>query len=394
MNEVTNGGVNAGVQTINFVGHIDSNNAAAAEQEIAAIRATAPDAEVVIDAENLEYISSAGLRVILRLRKEKPNLKIINVSAEVYEVFEMTGFSEMIHIEKGYRKLSVEGCEVIGQGSNGKVYRLDPDTIIKVYLNPDSLPDIHRERELARKAFVMGIPTAIPYDVVKVGEGYGSVFELLNAKSFTKLINAEPENLEKYIELYVDLLKKIHSTELKPGEMPSMKEVALGWAKYLKDYLAPDKSEKLISLIEAVPEDLHMMHGDYHTKNVMMQNGEVLLIDMDTLCTGHPVFEFASIFLAYCGYGELDHSITESFMGLPYETAEKIWNRTLELYFDTTDKEKLEEYADKAKVIGYTRMMRRTIRRIGFDDPDGKALIECCEKHLNELLEKVDTLLF
>ena len=107
--------------------------------------------------------------MILRLRKQEPELAIVNASPEVYEIFEMTGFTEMMPVSRAYRRVSVDGCEVIGQGANGKVYRLDPETIIKVYLNPNSLPDIHRERELARKAFVLGIPTAIPYDVVKVG---------------------------------------------------------------------------------------------------------------------------------------------------------------------------------------------------------------------------------
>src|SRR5574344_2999539 len=111
----------------------------------------------------------------------------------------MTRFSELIHVEKAYRVISIEGCEVIGQGSNGKVYRLDPDTIIKVYNNPDALPDIRRERELARKAFVKGIPTAIPYDVVKVGAGYGSVFELLSAKSFSKLLKEDPGKIDEIV---------------------------------------------------------------------------------------------------------------------------------------------------------------------------------------------------
>ena len=136
-------------------------------------------------------------RIILRLKKNNASLKIINVSSDVYEIFEMTGFSEIMPIEKAYREFSVEGCEIIGQGANGKVYRIDPETIIKVYNNPDSLPDIKRERELARKAFVLGIPTAIPYDVVKVGDGYGSVFELLNAKSFAKQTGADEEKLTK-----------------------------------------------------------------------------------------------------------------------------------------------------------------------------------------------------
>ncbi len=383
-----------GLLTLNFEGRIDSGNAANIEAQAEEIRANQQHDSLVIDADNLEYISSAGLRTILRLRKEEPTLKIINVNPEVYEIFDMTGFSEMINIEKAYRKLSVEGCEVIGQGANGKVYRLDPDTIIKVYYNPDSLPDIHRERELARKAFVLGIPTAIPYDVVKVGDGYGSVFELLNAKSFAKLISAYPEDIDKYVALYVDLLKKIHSTEVKPGDMPDMKAVVLNWAKFLKDYIPEDQFNKLYSLVEAVPVDNHMIHGDYHIKNVMMQNGEVLLIDMDTLCLGNPVFEFASIFLAYLGFSEYDNSVSESFLGIKHDVAVSIWEKTLRLYFNTDDEAVLEKMADKAKIIGYTRMMRRTIRRNGFETEEGRAIIELCKNHLAELLNKVDTLLF
>ena len=182
-------------------GRIDSSNAAPVEEELLEKLKDCKTPSVALDAENLEYISSAGLRVILRLRKQFPELKIINASSAVYEIFEMTGFTEMIPISKGYRKLSVEGCEVIGQGANGKVYRLDKDTIVKVYYKADALPDIHRERELARRAFVLGIPTAIPYDVARVGDSYGSVFELLNAKSFSQLIAEEPENLDKYVEL-------------------------------------------------------------------------------------------------------------------------------------------------------------------------------------------------
>lgn len=386
--------VENGVLTLFLDGRIDSANAAQVGAEIDSIMSETAYEKIVIDAENLAYISSAGLRVILKIRKADPELEIINASAEVYDIFEMTGFTEMITIKKAYRRLSVDGCEVIGEGANGKVYRLDPDTIIKVYLNPDCLPDIHRERELARKAFVLGIPTAIPYDVVKVGEGYGSVFELLNAKSFAKLIAAEPENLDKYVGLYVDLLKKIHSTELKKGDMPDMKAVALDWAEFLRDYLPEDKADKLCSLVAAVPESNSMMHGDYHIKNVMMQNDEVLLIDMDTLCMGHPVFEFASVFLAYVGYSENDHTIVEKFLGIPYDIAVKIWDKTLRLYFGTDEEQKIKEYEDKAKIVGYTRMMRRTIRRNGFDTPEGIKDIEMCKKNLEELLSRVDTLVF
>ena len=386
--------VSENVLTILLQGRVDSVTAPVAEAEIEKVRAETPHTALILDADALEYVSSAGLRVILRLRKNEPELRMINASAEVYDVFDMTGFTEMIPVEKAYRRLSVDGCEVIGQGANGRVYRIDADTIVKVYFNSDALPDIHRERELARRAFVLGIPTAIPYDVVRVGDSFGSVFELLNAKSFAKLINEAPQDTDKYVALYVDLMKKIHATVVRPEDMPDEREVVIGWVNFLRDYLPADKAEKLCALVEAVPVDHHMMHGDYHIKNVMMQNGEVLLIDMDTLCQGHPVFELASVFNAYVGFSEVDNSVSESFLGIPHDLSVSIWKKTLPLYLGTDDAEKVADVERKASLIGYSRLMRRLIRRGGLDNEQGRKEIETYKAHIIELLDKVDSLVF
>ena len=379
---------------IDLMGHIDSANAAAVEKEINETMDREAPAQLTLDATDLKYISSAGLRIILRLRKEMKDLKIINVQPEVYEIFDMTGFTEMVDIQKAYRVISVEGCEVIGQGANGKVYRIDPDTIVKVYLNPDSLPEIHRERELARAAFVLGIPTAIPYDVVRVGEGYGSVFELLNATSFAKLIINGEKDADEVAAMSIELLKLIHSTKIKPGTMPDMKAVALDWADFLKDYLPEDKYKKLHDLVAAVPDDMHMMHGDYHIKNVMLQNGEALLIDMDTLCHGYPIFELASMYNAYVGFSDTNHHQVEEFIGLSYDTAVHFWKESLRLYLEDPDEERFKEVEEKAQLIGYTRIMRRRIRRNGFDTEEGRAEIENAKAHILDILDRVDTLEF
>ncbi len=375
-------------------GHIDSSNAEAVEAEITAAREKESFSSVLVDAENLEYISSAGLRVLLRLRKACPQMEVINVRPEVYEVFDITGFTEMMTIKKAFRRVSVEGCEVIGQGANGKVYRIDPDTIVKEYFSPDSLNEINRERELARTAFVLGIPTAIPYDVVRVGNGYGSVFELLNAKSFAKLLAEGEKTVDEIAQMSIDLLKLIHGTEVKPDSMPDMKAVALDWADFLKDYLDGDLYRKLHSLVADVPEVHHMLHGDYHIKNVMLQNGEALLIDMDTLCYGHPVFELASMYNAYCGFSETDHENCLQFLGITYETAVTLWKKMLGLYLGTTDPARLKEVEEKAQIIGYTRIMRRTIRRNGLNTEPGRAVIENCRKYLETLIPRTDTLVF
>ncbi|MBQ0036641.1 MAG: phosphotransferase, partial [Firmicutes bacterium] len=292
--------------TIFVQGTVDTSNAEQFGEEVATIRAKHPDCPLIFDCDELTYISSAGLRQILKVKKANKDFKIINANSQIYEIFEMTGFTEMIDIHKAYRKIDVSGCEKIGEGSNGIVYRLNADTIIKVYKNNDALEDIKRERELARTALVMGINTAIPYDVVKVDDKYGSVFEMLDNKSITKWIKADPDNIEKYINLFVDMLKEIHNTIVKPGVLPSEKEVVLKWVTFLKDYIDEEHYNKLRSLVEEVPESDHMLHGDYHTGNVHWDMKESILIDMDTICVGNPIFEFGSIYNAFEGYGLTD----------------------------------------------------------------------------------------
>lgn len=130
---------------------IDSNNAAQFEKEIMDAIAQAPGASLVLDAENLQYISSAGLRVLMKLRKQsKKALPVLNVSPEVYEIFEVTGFTELFDVRKALRVVSIEGCELIGSGANGQVYRLTKDEMIKVFRAGMTLEEIEAEREACR----------------------------------------------------------------------------------------------------------------------------------------------------------------------------------------------------------------------------------------------------
>ena len=373
-------------------GRIDASNAAEAEEKNFSVKNDNLGKHIDVDADKLEYISSAGLRVILRLRKEEPKLAIINVASDVYEVFDMTGFTDMVTVEKAYQRMSVEGCEFIAKGANGAVYRYDDETILKTYFEKDALPEIKQERENARKAFVLGINTAIPYGIVRVDDGYGTVTELLNAVSVTKLIRNNPDDMSEAAKYYIDMLKSIQAIKVEDGEVPDMKETALSWAQFVSAHIPEEQGKKLRALIEAVPKQSTLMHGDYHTNNIMVQNGEPLLIDMDTLCMGHPVFERGSMFNAFVGYSELDHQNMMDFFGYSFETAGKFWNMALKMYLGTDDEAVCQSVAEKAMIIGYTRMLRRAIRRP--NEADSPAKIARCKEMLEVLLNKVDTLLF
>ena len=74
-------------------GKIDTSNAAEFEKEIM------KELPKEIDASQLNYISSAGLRVLLKLTKAVGDVTVNNVSSDVYEIFDVTGFSDILTIE-------------------------------------------------------------------------------------------------------------------------------------------------------------------------------------------------------------------------------------------------------------------------------------------------------
>lgn len=379
---------NADKICIEVSGRVDSSNA----QEAGNIMMDIPDGKpVVVDLEKLEYISSAGLRAMLKLKKAHKDLELINASSEVYEIFEMTGFTQIMDVKRAYRQISVEGCEEIGKGAKGTVYRLDADTVVKTYNNPESLPDILHEREVARLALVLGVPTAISYDVAKVGNSYASVFEMVNAKSFATLLEEDSENLDTYAREYVDVLKKIHGTEVPEGKLPRIKDEFLDCAVASKDVLGEERFNKAYSLIDSVPDDNHMIHGDFHTKNIMKTDEEVLTIDMDTLCVGHPVFEMAQIWRAYIGFSLVDKTNVKRFQGFSYEISEKFWRRILELYYDTEDNAIIEEKENKCKIPALLRILRFELRKKEKSD-DSEKMKEVALEELTRLLEKTDSL--
>ena len=372
---------------------LDATNAPEADAEIQAICEEYPDRNAVLDCKVLDYISSAGLRVILRLKQmHKSVSSIINVSPTVYEILDCTGFSEMFEVQKAYRTISIEGCELIGTGANGKVYRIDRETIVKTFMNPESLPDILRERELARKAFVKGIPTAISYEVVRIESGgYGAVYELLDSKSLSKLLASGEITVDEAAKMSVDLLKIVHSKTVSPGDFPDIKKKVRSWAEYLRDYLPEMQYRKISRMIEEVPDDSRIVHGDFYIRNIMYQNGECLLIDMDTLSSGNPIFEFGSIYNAYRGFYEIRPAECETFLGISSEMAAELWQKTLACYFEGADEEFLGRIEKSAMLLGHIRLLRRAIKRGGDNSEEQQKMAAHSRERIRELLAELDS---
>ncbi len=341
--------------TIKLCGRIDSNNAAEAEKEIFGIIEESGAESVVLDAENTEYISSAGLRIILKLKKTIDNSKIINASPEVYEIFEMTGFSEIIDVEKALREISVDGCEKIGEGGFGIVYRIDDETIVKIY-KAVGTDTIKREMNYAKQAFIKGIPTAISYDMVKCGGRYGAVFELIKSDTLANAIMKEPERLDEYVEKYTALVKTVQSTDVSDIISVRANDLYREVFESIKDYMTDDEYGAFMRLFDAIPDSNTMVHGDLHARNVMVQDGELLLIDMDEIMCGHPIYDLCNLYFAYKDMPrQRGGDYTMQYFGMSMEMCENFIKKFGQIYFSGLTGEQFKTMVDGMEAFAQMR---------------------------------------
>ena len=336
--------------TIYLQGKLSSTNAQEVEDAIMQIINQNQGSKIEFNAQNLEYVSSAGLRVILKVFKSHKDLKITNVSRDVYEIFEMTGFSELMTIQKALREICVDDCEVIGTGGHCKVLRLNSDTIIKLLHPGTPLEDAERERDYAKKAFVMGLPTAIPFDVVKCGDSIGLVFEMVNSDTFSAFLKKNPHRFEEFAVKYAKLMKQLHATKVNDGVLASTKQLYRDRIDNLSKlgYFTEQEIADLHRINNAFKDDYSIIHGDYHPKNVMVMDDELVLIDMADITYGNPLYDLGSMMLTHVTVtGERKESIT----GLPSEMVDNLWKVFISVYLETTDAQKIELTMKKAGIF-------------------------------------------
>ena len=314
-------------------GRVDTTNADEFYQQIVDGWQQAKGRRLVLSLAELEYISSAGLRSIVRLSKQGP-IKIVDVAPSVMDVFDMTGFSEILDIQKRIREVVVDKSQLIGEGANGAVYRLDRETVVKLYPQGTPLTVVDTERELARKSFVHGINTAITFDMVQCDGCYGTVFELVDAHMLSDTLASQPELFDTYAPKYVETYRGFHTTEVAPDEFPSIKKIYQGYIDGCVDWYSPAELDQLRAVVDSVPDRNTLLHGDYHANNIMVADGELLLIDMGDVSYGHPIFDFLATAATQANLVELDPAYAEHHTHMPVASIKRLWSYLLEHYFD------------------------------------------------------------
>ena len=298
--------------------------------------------------------------MLLKLTKAVGEVTVNNVSSEVYEIFDVTGFTEILTVNKKLKELNIDEAKLLGAGANGRVYRLDDERIVKVYNSISNPPEkIRREQESARRAFVHGIPSAIPFELVKVGDELGMIYELVNAKTLGSVVHNDPEKLEEYALRMSALLKKLHCTEMEKDTMPDARMTLRLWADIAtkSDFYSKDDMQRVYDLIDSIPMRNTFIHGDFHPGNIIVQNDELILIDMGDASVGHPVIDLLGTYQLMSLTPKKNPGVAMRYLGMTTEEAIRMWDIFIRDYLGTNDDKAIADIEESLKNYALIRSL-------------------------------------
>jgi uncharacterized protein (TIGR02172 family) len=339
--------------TLALCGRLDATSAPALEAalQLEGMR------ELVMDLQACDFISSAGLRGILKAIKEtariNASLLLVGAQPNVMSVLEVTGLTRLVTVKPKAREISIEGLEFISAGMCGQCFRIDRETIVKLY-NEGVEPRIaEQEKEFAKAAFVMGIPTAISYDVVSCGNRTGVVYEMLDAQLFSQLIRDDPQAVDAHAKTLADVARMIHTTPGDPALFPDIKHRLRGAIRQM-DFLSAPQIDILLAKLESIPDADTCVHFDLHTSNIMMREGEPVLIDMGDMSMGSYLFDVG---LLCCIYGLPELGSSEVVTKIPNDTGAKLWQGFIKYYFADKPPEEFEFFQRNMHFLASLRLI-------------------------------------
>ncbi|MBR1737786.1 MAG: STAS domain-containing protein, partial [Firmicutes bacterium] len=299
--------------TIYLEGRIDSVNAAETEKDLLKALSFKFLRKIIFSLKDLKYISSAGLRILLKVKKQYPNIIITDVPEQIYEIFDMTGFTNILDIEapsdnktlnkippetassahnnneqvsdeKPLREFSVECCEIISDTNTSTVYRISQENILKLLKGKNTRKKAEEELKRAKTAFMGGVSTAIPFEIVSCDSSFGLIYELLDCRTLGDYISKHPEETSKCAVRFAQLLHDVHSLDIDLSNLPNIKDIFMQYLDNSRTVYTKEETDILDSLVSAMPDDNRFIHNNFTPQNVMVRNNELILIEMSNVC--------------------------------------------------------------------------------------------------------------
>lgn len=207
--------------------------------------------------------------------------------------------------------MKLENSKVLIQRSYKTVYRCG-DSVMKVFEEGYPKADVFNEALNHARVEETGLNIPKVLEVGKVDGKWTIAREYVEGETLEELMKKNPDKIDEYLELFVDVQLKIHSE--KAPLLNKLKDKLIRQIDSLKDELDATTRYELHTRLDGMPKHTKVCHGDFNPSNVIIgKDGNVYVVDWSHATQGNASGDAAMTYLLFALESE---EIADKYMTL------------------------------------------------------------------------------
>ena len=235
-------------------------------------------------------------------------------------------------MEQQFKQIDLGDLKPFAKGGTGECYRINEDTIIKLYYEGFPVDRILHEKDGARAALVAGVPTAISFDLVQARNRLGVMFELIQGRTLSELVVQDPDRAPQLGGILASIGKTLHNAEVRKTDLPSP-TLAIRKELVKIDYMSEEAVHRIEQYLNLLDQEKHYVHGDLHPNNVVVSVNGPMLVDMGGFSVGSAMFDLASLRFSLFESPDAKKEGRSSFNGMSHEEEQAFYQGFMQTYF-------------------------------------------------------------
>lgn len=198
-----------------------------------------------------------------------------------------------------YKIIDLKQWHKTGEGANSASYVNEDESLMLKLFKLNAIEETAKKDILmAQNVASIGIATAKVYEIVKIEDKFGVIYQNLKGKkSYSRMIADNPEKVDEYAKAFAKKAKELHSmpcnTELFDRRTEMIRK-GVERSKYIDKY----KTE-IYKVLDKMDEHKTCLHGDLQTGNLVRIEEQDFWIDFDKFAYGDPVIDIAHMYTMY-----------------------------------------------------------------------------------------------
>ncbi len=181
--------------------------------------------------------------------------------------------------------------KLIAHGRTADVYVWDDGHVLKLFKNWFDLENIEYELRIARAVHDSGVQTPAVLELIQINRRHGLIYERARGISMLGLFRRKPWKLFTYARLLAGLQAQMHE-RIFDADVPTQRQ-RLQYEINQADILPASLKNSLLKVMDSLPEDDRLCHGDFHPDNIMISGNDAIVIDWIDASRGNPLADVA-----------------------------------------------------------------------------------------------------